>query len=742
MAANTSNNNYKLWLVATLMSFSIMVSAMAVTFYVKHHILESLGEELVQHREASIDQYKLLLNDKKRLISFWAQDLTLYNTVKGVLSHSSGYGIADRAWHRLLVSIRRSEKLLGVEVLDRYGDAILTESKHEDLLSARHLIELDVLNELWRGDLKRVYASPPMKLMLQQTASQKAVPAIAILAPIKNEQQETLGLLAFYIDPHQISEPALNFNQIGQQGQSYAVDSDGMVLTHMKHTEKLIEQGILASDDPHPELTLQFAQQATSTPMGQNAWNQTLTRPISALMKQQSGVSTQAYVDYRGEKVIGAWTWDEELNMGFVTEAGYEEVFSTYVLFRNSVALGALIAILLAFITTEVFRRYHKRQQSTLELRNHIIDNTTDGMVVIDRASRIIIANPAMCRLFGYSQHTLEGRNIKCLIPEPTRSQHDDYIAHSELHGSRVFEKHRHLRGQRQDGSTFPIELTVTQMQIDNKDYYVGVLRDISGSLAREQALSKANSEAKEALALAESASKARSLFLSKMNHDLRTPLNAILGFTDLLLLDCDDPEQREHIDVIKSSGQQLLAMLTDVIDWAKAESGRIELELAPVHIESLIEKIMAETFDDAFKNDVMVSAESQEGNSLVLADAYRLKQVLSNLLLHAIQHNQSSGYVNIFITQDQEAQTVSLRFEYTHDERDEWLTQALLDLFQNLENIEANENADIKLILTRDLIYLMGGQIELESTAEKTLVKVIFRSATTSEPSLVLYSR
>jgi hypothetical protein len=97
---------------------------------------------------------------------------------------------------------------------------------------------------------------------------------------------------------------------------------------------------------------------------------------------------------------------------------------------------------------------------------------------------------------------------------------------------------------------------------------------------------------------------------------------------------------------------------------------------------------------------------------------------------------------VNIFITQDQEAQTVSLRFEYTHDERDEWLTQALLDLFQNLENIEANENADIKLILTRDLIYLMGGQIELESTAEKTLVKVIFRSATTSEPSLVLYSR
>jgi signal transduction histidine kinase len=279
-------------------------------------------------------------------------------------------------------------------------------------------------------------------------------------------------------------------------------------------------------------------------------------------------------------------------------------------------------------------------------------------------------------------------------------------------------------------------------MQINGQDYFVGVLRDITEALAKEQALSKANSEAKEALALAESASKARSLFLSKMNHDLRTPLNAILGFTDLLQLDCDDPEQLEHLQVIQSSGQQLLTMLTDVIDWAKAESGRIELELAPVHLESLVEKIMAETFDEAFKNDVMVSAESEEGNSLVLADAYRLKQVLSNLLLHAIQHNQSSGYVNIFITQNQEAQNVTLRFEYTHDEHDEWLTQALIDLFQNLENIEANVNADIKLILTRDLIYLMGGQIEVKNTAEHTLVKVIFRSATTAEPSLVLYSR
>jgi hypothetical protein len=259
MAANAHKNNYKIWLVATLMALSILVSAITVTLYVKYHIIESLQTELVQRREASIGQYKRLLNDKKRLITFWAQDLTLYNTVKGVLNHSSGYGIADRAWHRLLVSIRRSEKLLGVEVLDRYGDVILTESKHEDLLSASHLIELDVLNELWLGDDYKAHASPPMLLRLQQSVSQQAVPAIVLLAPIKNAQQKTLGLLAFYIDPHQISDPALNLNQIGEQGQTYAIDSDGMVLTHMKHTDTLIEQGLLASDDPYPELHLDFS---------------------------------------------------------------------------------------------------------------------------------------------------------------------------------------------------------------------------------------------------------------------------------------------------------------------------------------------------------------------------------------------------------------------------------------------------------------------------------------------------
>jgi PAS domain S-box-containing protein len=427
---------------------------------------------------------------------------------------------------------------------------------------------------------------------------------------------------------------------------------------------------------------------------------------------------------------VGVWRWDNELNMGFVSEANYSEIFSAYFAIRDAIIIGAGLVVLLTFITTEGMRRYNNRHISTLALRDQIIDNSADGIVVIDRQSIIRIANPKVCELFGYALGELDGNNVACLIPSPSQEEHDKYVAKSALYGSRIFDRRRNLRGLRRDGSTFPIDLVVTKMDIADNEYFIGLIRDITEMIEKENQLLEARNRAQEALSIAENANNARSLFLSKMNHELRTPLNAILGFSDLLELDCEDPEALEHIHIIKSSGQHLLTLINDIVDWAKAESGRIQLELIPVNIAHIIEEACSDKRDILLEKKLTLTLDTHAINQyFILADPFRLKQAIDSLLQHAILFSQIETAIDIHFTCPDDV-TAILTIHYLTDADKAFMNQALIDLFNNLDKVEAIEGSDIKLILARELIRLMGGQISIhhaengETQIELTLSK------------------
>jgi PAS domain S-box-containing protein len=237
----------------------------------------------------------------------------------------------------------------------------------------------------------------------------------------------------------------------------------------------------------------------------------------------------------------------------------------------------------------------------------------------------------------------------------------------------------------------------------------VGTVQDITERKLTEQALINAREEAERANA-------AKSEFLSSMSHELRTPMNAILGFGQLLQYDDTlTAEQQDNVGEIVKAGDHLLELINEVLDLAKVESGSIDLSLEPVEVCAIVEECLSLVSTLAARRDIKISHNGLKGTA-VRADRMRLRQVLLNLLSNAIKYNREGGSVMIEV---QTEGTDRLRINVT----DTGLgipAKRLAEVFQPFNRLDAEisniEGTGIGLTITRRIVELMGGSVDVES--------------------------
>jgi two-component system sensor kinase FixL len=272
---------------------------------------------------------------------------------------------------------------------------------------------------------------------------------------------------------------------------------------------------------------------------------------------------------------------------------------------------------------------------------NSILDTVPDAMIVIDERGLIQSFSAAAEHLFGYAAQEVVGQNIKIMMPSPYRESHDGYLNRYLQTGERrIIGIGRVVVGERKDGSTFPMELSVGEMRSRNQRFFTGFIRDLTERQKTEARLQELQSELvhiSRLTALGEMA--------STLAHELNQPLSAIANYmkgSRRLLEDSDDERAPMIRQAMDSAGEQamragqIIRRLRDFVSRGESER-RVE------SIAKLVEEASALALVGAKDHGIRVKFQLNSARDLALADKVQIQQVLLNLIRNAIEAMQEA---------------------------------------------------------------------------------------------------
>lgn len=356
-------------------------------------------------------------------------------------------------------------------------------------------------------------------------------------------------------------------------------------------------------------------------------------------------------------------------------------------------------AVATFFDITERIRMQDALRRGELRMER-LIDTVTDGVVSIDDDRKVVLFNRAAERMFGTPAADAVGASIDRFIVAPAPGALGDP---GSLH---------ELVGKRADGQEFPLEASLSKLETEGGVLTTVVLRDVS-------ALHVAAAERRTREAL-EAANQAKTAFLSRMSHELRTPLNAVIGFTQLMRLDADRPlsaGQLERVQHVESAGAHLLALVNDVLDLSRIESGEMALSQEVILLSAAAEEaltMVSPLVTDAGV-EVFLAATADSEDVWVKADRVRLRQVLVNLLSNAVKYNRPGG--NVSMSWAVHGAQVEVRVVDTGHGIPADKLARLFEPFNRL-GAEASQvqGTGIGLVLSRHLSQMMGGTLQVDS--------------------------
>jgi two-component system sensor histidine kinase/response regulator len=392
----------------------------------------------------------------------------------------------------------------------------------------------------------------------------------------------------------------------------------------------------------------------------------------------------------------------------------------------NITSLGTTVVIVVAFmvlglaILTSLIDRRFSAQALELDLSERrsrqILETALDAFVEMDSAGTILDWNAQAAATFGWTREEAVGRLFDHLVfPERFRAAGQEarrrFLASGE---GPVVTKRLEVIALHQDGHEFPVEFTVSVMRNGRALLVTAFVRDITERKRFEQDLR----EAKEA---AETANQAKSTFLATMSHEIRTPMNGILGMTELVLDSELTAEQREHLGLVRLSGESLLSIINDILDFSKIEAGKLELESIPFDLrESLGETMKGLSFRAHQKGLELVYDIGPQVPETLLGDPGRIRQILINLVGNAIKF---TDHGEIVVTVDDSSEGPNLiRLHFAVRDTGVGVPaekqERIFEAFSQADGSMTRKYGGTGLGLTicKLLAELMGGRIWMES--------------------------
>lgn len=398
---------------------------------------------------------------------------------------------------------------------------------------------------------------------------------------------------------------------------------------------------------------------------------------------------------------------------------------------------------------------------------NAIIETANDGIITIDENGIMDVINPAAAKLFGFTVAEMHGHNVNMLMPEPDATYHDQYLLNYLRTGVRkIIGIGREVRGQRKDGTVFPMRLSISEVNLHDRRIFTGIVYDLSEQKnaeervirlnaelearveerteelasavnqlletnrqlkyevqereAAENALRETEQEIRKALEREKELSELKSRFVSMASHEFRTPLSTILSSADLVEAYVKEEQQdkrERHTSRIKSAVANLTNILNDFLSLSKLEEGKIEVHPKYFNLIDFSKETFEELNALLKPGQVIQHTEEVELEDIWL-DSRLLKNILFNLLSNAIKYSDPGKPIYCKMNLKENQLKITIADEGIGIPQEE--QQHVFSSFFRAHNVENIQGTGLGLNIVKRYLNLLKGDISFESELGK----------------------
>lgn len=362
-----------------------------------------------------------------------------------------------------------------------------------------------------------------------------------------------------------------------------------------------------------------------------------------------------------------------------------------------------------------------------------MFSTAAEGLVVVDRSGTIRLMNPRMHDLFGYEDEELLGSSIELLLPGAMRERHVEHrTAYMQAPKQRPMGSELKLLGQRKDGSSFPIEVSLNHFVMDGEAYAMALVTDVTLRKRAEAELQQANAELEERVShrtaallkaesdLKEALDKERELnalksrFVATASHEFRTPLSTILSSVDLIARYTEGHEKVDkHVERIRTKVRELTAMLNEFLSLEKLEQGMVLCKPEAFDVVDLCVELIEELRHLA-KPGQEVRYDHVGEERMLFQDRQMLRNVMSNLLGNAIKYSPPQKKVELRTSLEGGMLTVHVADEGIGIPLED--QPHLFERFFRASNAFTVQGTGLGLNIVRRYLDIMGGSIGFSS--------------------------